>query len=86
VTYEIRDFSNEQIEVFVSKWFQHNPSLGTILLRQISIKEEIKRLAAVPLLLTFLCMDVETFQSTALPENMLETDLTRRVVHIPLDG
>jgi energy-coupling factor transporter ATP-binding protein EcfA2 len=54
---EIADFNDQQIEVFVHKWFHDkDPIKEKNFLQQLSLNEAIKELANSPLLLTLLCL------------------------------
>lgn len=57
---EVADFDEEQIQTFVTKWFEAKDSdLDQQFLQQIKEKEAIQELASNPLLLTLLCLEFE---------------------------
>ena len=57
---EVTDFDEEQIQTFVTKWFEAKDSnLYQQFIQQLKEKEPIKELASNPLLLTLLCLEFE---------------------------
>ncbi len=57
---EVADFDDQQIQTFVSKWFQAKASdLADYFIEQLEGNEPIKELATNPLLLTLLCIEFE---------------------------
>jgi predicted NACHT family NTPase len=59
---EVADFDENQIEIFVSKWFStRNPNPSQAFMKQLELVHRIKELATNPLLLTLLCL---VFQET----------------------
>ncbi|HEY9824998.1 MAG TPA: NACHT domain-containing NTPase [Stenomitos sp.] len=57
---EIADFDDEQIAVFVTKWFERkNPERTELFLRKLKDSPRIRELATNPLLLTLLCLNFE---------------------------
>jgi predicted NACHT family NTPase len=62
---EILDFSLQQIQAFVSKWFWYKSQQGDLqLLAKIKASSSLQELASNPLLLTLLCLD---FENTVVP-------------------
>ena len=55
---EMADFSPEQIERFISNWFQNDAATGQMMWAQLQAKEHkgIRELTRNPLLLTLLCL------------------------------
>ena len=54
---EVADFDQEQIQVFVTKWFQSkNPAKAEKFIEKLADNEPIQELASNPLLLTLLCL------------------------------
>ena len=54
---EVADFDQEQIQVFVTKWFQSkNPAKAEKFIEKLADNEPIQELASSPLLLTLLCL------------------------------
>jgi predicted NACHT family NTPase len=54
---EVADFDQEQIQVFVTKWFQpKNPAKAEKFIEKLADNEPIQELASSPLLLTLLCL------------------------------
>jgi predicted NACHT family NTPase len=54
---EVADFDQEQIQVFVMKWFQFkNPAKAEKFMEKLADNEPIQELASSPLLLTLLCL------------------------------
>jgi predicted NACHT family NTPase len=54
---EVADFDQEQIRVFVTKWFQSkNPAKAEKFMEKLADNEPIQELASNPLLLTLLCL------------------------------
>ncbi len=54
---EVADFDEEQIRVFVTKWFQSkNPAKAEKFMEKLADNEPIQELASSPLLLTLLCL------------------------------
>lgn len=54
---EVADFDEEQIQVFVTKWFQSkNPAKAEKFIEKLADNEPIQELASSPLLLTLLCL------------------------------
>ena len=54
---EVADFDEEQIQVFVTKWFQFkNPAKAEKFIEKLADNEPIQELASSPLLLTLLCL------------------------------
>lgn len=54
---EVADFDEEQIQVFVTKWFQSkNPAKAEKFMEKLADNEPIQELASSPLLLTLLCL------------------------------
>ena len=54
---EVADFDQEQIRVFVTKWFQSkNPAKAEKFMEKLADNEPIQELASSPLLLTLLCL------------------------------
>lgn len=56
---EVADFDQEQIEAFVSKWFNQKAVKPDQFLRQLNQHPRIKQLATSPLLLTLICLAFE---------------------------
>jgi predicted NACHT family NTPase len=57
---EIADFDNQQIAVFVTKWFElKNPERTESFLRKLKENPRIRELATNPLLLTLMCLGFE---------------------------
>ncbi|WP_404789444.1 NACHT domain-containing protein [Altericista sp. CCNU0014] len=57
---EIADFDDQQIAVFVTKWFElRNPERTESFLRKLNERPRIRELATNPLLLTLLCLGFE---------------------------
>jgi predicted NACHT family NTPase len=57
---QIADFNQEQIEVFVTKWFRlKNPYQAKSFLERLDASKPVKELASNPLLLTLLCLEFE---------------------------
>jgi hypothetical protein len=83
--YEVCDFSTQQIHAFVDKWFQHTPDLGFALRKEIDTHDSLRKLAAIPLLLTCLAIDAEIRQNASFPDRLLEGELLRRIVEIILE-
>ncbi|NEQ71317.1 MAG: NACHT domain-containing NTPase [Symploca sp. SIO2D2] len=75
---EVADFDDQQIETFVSKWFQAKESdLADYFMEQLEGTKPIKELATNPLLLTLLCIEFE--DSGAFPPN--RSELYSRAIH-----
>jgi len=75
---EVADFDDQQIETFVSKWFQAKESdLADYFMEQLKETKPIKELATNPLLLTLLCIEFE--DSGAFPPN--RSELYSRAIH-----
>ncbi|NER92338.1 MAG: NACHT domain-containing NTPase [Symploca sp. SIO1B1] len=75
---EVADFEDEQIQTFVSKWFQVKESdLADYFMEQLVDNEPIKELATNPLLLTLLCIEFE--DSGEFPSN--RSELYSRAIH-----
>ncbi len=54
---EVADFDEDQIQVFVTKWFQSkNPAKAEKFMEKLADNEPIQELASSPLLLTLLCL------------------------------
>ena len=54
---EVADFDEDQIQVFVTKWFQSkNPAKAEKFIEKLADNEPIQELASSPLLLTLLCL------------------------------
>jgi hypothetical protein len=60
-TVEMSNFSPEQVDAFIHKWFQHEPSLGNNCLQELNLPEHegLRDLASTPLLLNLLCLTYE---------------------------
>jgi hypothetical protein len=60
-TVEMSNFSPEQVDTFIHKWFQHEPSLGDKCLEELNLSEHsgLLDLATTPLLLNMLCLTYE---------------------------
>ena len=57
---ELADFNQEQIQVFVTKWFQSkNPAKAKKFIGKLADSKPIQELASNPLLLTLLCLEFE---------------------------
>lgn len=58
---EVSDFDDEQIAIFVSKWFEakEEPELSDRFIQQLEDNSSVKELASSPLLLTLLCLEFE---------------------------
>jgi predicted NACHT family NTPase len=57
---EVADFNPQQIEDFVTKWFQlKNRQQATLFLERLKTSEPVQELATNPLLLTLLCLEFE---------------------------
>ncbi|PZV28271.1 MAG: signal transduction protein [Snowella sp.] len=68
---EVADFDQEQIEVFVTKWFQSkNPVKAEKFIEKLADNEPIQELASSPLLLTLLCLVFG--ELTNFPQNRAE--------------
>ncbi len=68
---EVADFDEEQIQVFVTKWFQSkNPSKAEKFIEKLADNEPIQELASSPLLLTLLCLVFG--ELTNFPQNRAE--------------
>ncbi|NER45405.1 MAG: signal transduction protein [Symploca sp. SIO1A3] len=75
---EVADFEDEQIQTFVSKWFQVKESdLADYFMEQLKRNPSIKELATNPLLLTLLCIEFE--DSGEFPSN--RSELYSRAIH-----
>jgi predicted NACHT family NTPase len=75
---EIADFDNNQIEGFITKWFQVKESdLAERCIQQIEQNKQIRELATNPLLLTLLCIEFE--DSGDFPDDRAE--LYKRATH-----
>ena len=65
---EVADFDDEQIQIFVEKWFQHKNSVkAKRFIEKLEYNESVKELANNPLLLTLLCLVFE--ENTDFPSN-----------------
>jgi predicted NACHT family NTPase len=63
---EVADFDKEQIQVFVTKWFQSkNPAKAEKFIEKLAENEPIQELASNPLLLTLLCLEFEASSTFA---------------------
>lgn len=69
---EIADFNDDQIKMFVSKWFSNNLAKKEKFLVEIEDRdnEGLKELASVPLLLTLLCLAFD--ETMAFPQRRVE--------------
>lgn len=83
--YEVCNFNNDQIGRFIEQWFREDSALVSAFKAQLATRSELRRLAAIPLLLTCLSMDVEVRNNAEFPENLLESDLLARAVEIMLE-
>lgn len=54
---EMADFNEEQIETFIQNWFYGEPYLAAACGKQLKSNPQLRELAAVPLLLTLLCLE-----------------------------
>lgn len=54
---EVADFDEQQIKIFVNKWYQgKEPKLAELFIQQLTTNQPIQELANNPLLLTLLCL------------------------------
>jgi predicted NACHT family NTPase len=76
---EVADFDNEQIEIFVTKWFQQkkDEDASGRFMQQLESNEQVRELANNPLLLTLLCL--EFGDSGDFPPN--RSELYYRAIH-----
>ncbi|BBD59409.1 NACHT domain family protein [Nostoc sp. HK-01] len=75
---ELADFDDEQIKIFVEKWFQSkNQDFTKTFIEQLKHNKAIKELATNPLLLTMLCLEFE--DSGDFPDD--RSELYKRATH-----
>ncbi|MBW4549857.1 MAG: NACHT domain-containing NTPase [Aphanocapsa sp. GSE-SYN-MK-11-07L] len=67
---EVADFNQDQIAVFATKWFQHQPIRADTFLKHLDQNPRIKQLTISPLLLTLVCLAFE--ESGDCPSNRSE--------------
>jgi hypothetical protein len=85
--YELCDFDRWQRERFIAQWFDpRDPPLGRRLIEETGGKPALEAIAAVPLLLTCLCIDVELRGDARFPEGLLKHQLLGRIVEIMVEG
>jgi hypothetical protein len=83
--YDVCNFNDDQVGQFIAQWFRDEAALGEQFRAEVQARAKLRRLAAIPLLLTCLSMDVEVRRSAAFPDGLLESDLLARAVEILLD-
>jgi len=67
---EIADFTDEQINIFITNWFKDEPDISKLCWNKLNESPQTKELASIPLLLTLLCIAFdETF---GFPQNRAE--------------
>ncbi len=75
---EVAYFNNEQIKIFIKKWFhQEESDVSERFIQQLKLNQPIKELATNPLLLTLLCLEFE--DSGDFPSDHAE--LYNRAIH-----
>ena len=82
VNYRVCDFSTAQIDQFVRQWFRNVPPLGEKFLAALAVSTRVREVAAIPLLLTGLCLDTETAGACGFAINDNSRAVYRRVVAI----
>jgi len=70
VDFEIADFNDEQIDIFIKNWFLGEPAVANFCWEKIRKDKHIKELAAIPLLLTLLCLAFD--ETMGFPPNRAE--------------
>jgi hypothetical protein len=70
----------DDVVAFVQAWFADNPSRGAALLKQIGARDDLVRVAVVPLILTFYCLLTEEPADSDRPLPARRRDLYRRLV------
>ncbi|RRD50450.1 NACHT domain-containing NTPase [Arachnia propionica] len=74
----------EDVNSYVSAWFDHEPSLAQHLIRQLEERQELRATAPSPLLLTFYCMLTEQQPGDKLPRRTRE--LYSRIIDLLFTG
>ncbi len=82
VNYRVCDFSTAQIDQFVRQWFRNDPPLGEKFIATVAVSPRVREVAAIPLLLTGLCLDTETAGACGFAINDNSRAVYRRVVAI----
>lgn len=82
VNYRVCDFSIAQIEQFVRQWFRNDPPLGEKFIATLVVSPRVREVAAIPLLLTGLCLDTETAGACGFAVSDNSRAVYRRVVAI----
>lgn len=67
---EMADFDDEQIKIFVEKWFKTQSQKSQACLKEIKANSSIEELATIPLLLTLLCLVFD--ETMSFPKNRAE--------------
>ncbi|HNK63401.1 MAG TPA: NACHT domain-containing protein [Anaerolineales bacterium] len=84
--YQVCDFKEEQIVEFVGKWFKdHDQGTAEEFITDLHTNPPLRRIAAIPLLLTCLCMDMEIRGSSQFPSILLESDILKKSIEILID-
>ena len=69
-----------EVEAFIRAWFAADPSRGDALIKQIRARDDLARVAVIPLMLTFYCLLSEEPADAARPLPARRRDLYRRLV------
>lgn len=84
VNYRVCDFTNAQIAEFVRQWFREDPPLGDQFIAALEANPRMREVAAIPLLLTGLCLDAETAGVCAFTTDHNIREVYKRIVAILL--
>jgi hypothetical protein len=83
---EVADFTDEQIQMFVQKWFHDNPEIQRDFLKEFTKDDHrgLRELARTPILLSLLCLSFEHSPSRRFPPkrtNLYEEGITILLEH-----
>lgn len=79
------NFNDSQVTRFAEQWFSSRKDLAESLLDQIRQSKSLRELSGIPLLLTFLCIDIEVHDKVEFSSGVTQSDVLSRIVRILLE-